>query len=647
MRFRPVKGTSLNGSCKVLRISLLAVTTAALVGTGIATSTAAPATLTAPGVPAAATPDTSAERLIIGYKPQAPEATSNTEASKDAEAKGKKAGKDLGFERRLGTGAALVDLGAELKASSVQDVIDTFKADPDVAYVVPDKRMYATAITPNDTDYQRQWDLFETAAGMNLPPAWDKATGTGIRIAVIDTGYVAHSDLAANIIAGYDFVSNTFSSNDGNGRDNNPADPGDWATVGQCGTDSSGKPVPEKDRDNTWHGTHVAGTIAATTNNTKGIAGIAYNAKIQPVRVLGKCGGSTSDIIDAITWASGGTVQGVPANSTPAHVINMSLGGEDVCDSGTQSAINAAVQRGTTVVVAAGNDNKNASGFNPASCNNVITVAASDRQGNRANYSNYGSIIDITAPGGETTQLDRTNGIWSTLNNGTRSVGSENYQGYQGTSMAAPHIAGLAALLKEAKPSLTPAQIESVIKSKARTLPGICTGGCGAGLSDAGATVASVLGTPTDPAPGGNALANGGFEQGVTGWTQSANIITSSTRQAAHGGSWYAWMMGNGTSATETVAQNSIVVPSAGTPKLTFWLKTTTQESGTTVYDTLKVKVNGTALATYSNANAGTSYVQRSIDLSAYKGQTVNLEFLGQEDAYLATIFLVDDVTIG
>ncbi|MER8193579.1 hypothetical protein ABTY00_06435 [Streptomyces microflavus] len=156
--------------------------------------------------------------------------------------------------------------------------------------------------------------------------------------------------------------------------------------------------------------------------------------------------------------------------------------------------------------------------------------------------------------------------------------------------------------------------------------------------------MASVLGTPT---PGGNALANSGFEQGVTGWTQSANIITNSAQQAAHGGSWYAWMMGNGTTATETVTQNNIAVPSTGTPKLTFWLKTTTKESGTTVYDTLKVKVNSTTLATYSNAHASTSYVQRSIDLSAYKGQTVNLELSGQEDAYLATTFLVDDVTIG
>ncbi|MFG2823944.1 M4 family metallopeptidase [Kitasatospora sp. NPDC048365] len=152
--------------------------------------------------------------------------------------------------------------------------------------------------------------------------------------------------------------------------------------------------------------------------------------------------------------------------------------------------------------------------------------------------------------------------------------------------------------------------------------------------------------SPTTP-PGGNALVNGGFEQGTTGWTQSAEDITNSTQQAAHGGSWYAWMMGYGSANTESVSQANVAVPATGTPKLTFWLKVTTAESGATVYDTLKVKVNGATLATYSNANASASYVQRTVDLSAYKGQNVSVEFAGQEDAYLATTFLVDDVTLG
>ncbi|GLW54406.1 M4 family metallopeptidase [Kitasatospora phosalacinea] len=153
--------------------------------------------------------------------------------------------------------------------------------------------------------------------------------------------------------------------------------------------------------------------------------------------------------------------------------------------------------------------------------------------------------------------------------------------------------------------------------------------------------------SPSTSTPSGNALTNGGFEQGTSGWTQSDDDITSSTLQGAHGGSWYAWMMGYGAPAVESLAQSNIAVPASGSPKLTFWLKVSTQESGSIAYDTLKVNVNGTALATYSNANASAGYVQRTVDLSAYKGKNVKLEFAGTEDAYLATVFLVDDVAIG
>ncbi len=490
--------TTVNGS-RHLRISLLAVTTAALLGTGVTTSIAAPSSQ-----PTAAGAETSADertqRLIVGYTTQAAEATSDAEAEKDARAKGKKAGESLDFDRRLGTGAALVDLGGELDERSVDEVVETFSADPDVAYVVPDTRMFAMA-DPNDPYYAQQWDLFESRAGMNVENAWTSgATGEGVNVAVIDTGYVPHSDLAANVIDGYDFISDPWMAQDGDGRDGDASDPGDWMNRGECGTDANGQPVPARDTNNSWHGTHVAGTIAASADNGKGIAGIAHQATVQPVRVLGKCGGTTADIIDAITWSSGGSVQGVPNNPNPADVINMSLGGGGSCDQGTQNAINGAVSRGTTVVVAAGNSNANAAGFNPASCNNVISVAASDREGNRASYSNYGSVVDIAAPGGETA-VSSANGIWSTLNNGTRSVGSENYASYQGTSMAAPHIAGLAALMYETSPSLTPSGVESAIKNNARGLPGSCSGGCGSGLADAAATLTAVGGDPTDPGP--------------------------------------------------------------------------------------------------------------------------------------------------
>jgi serine protease len=470
-------------------ISVAAISATLLSGTATAVVLAGPAAAGTPAAEAAAPAASSlvpAERLIVGYKSTAAEAKSNSAASADAEAKGREAGEDLDFQRRLGTGAALVDLGEKLSKAEVADVVAEYQEDPQVAYVVPD-RLNKPLADPNDTEYSKQWDLFEATAGMRVPGAWSTATGSGVTVAVIDTGYVTHSDLAANIVAGYDFISDTAVSVDGNGRDSNPADPGDWYATDECGTGTGSS-------DSSWHGTHVAGTIAAVTNNSKGIAGIAYNAKISPLRVLGKCGGYDSDIIDAITWASGGTVSGVPANSNVAKVINMSLGGSGSCTSATQSAINAAVGRGTTVVVAAGNSNANAANYSPASCNNVISVAATNRSGSKASYSNYGSVVDIAAPGGQTS-TGTANGILSTLNSGAQGPSTESYEYYQGTSMAAPHIAGLAALMKSASSSLTPAQIESAIKTNARALPGTCSGGCGAGLADATKTVQAVSGS--------------------------------------------------------------------------------------------------------------------------------------------------------
>ncbi|MFE0735989.1 S8 family serine peptidase [Streptomyces sp. NPDC058855] len=447
-------------------------------------------------------PSAPVEKVIVTYKSQAAEAGSNTAAKSDAAEKAAKTGEKLAFERRLAGGAALVDLGDSATKQDVTEVMDAFRADPAVASVEPDIRAYAMAVTPNDTEYAKQWDLFEATGGMNVPAAWDKTTGSGVTVAVIDTGYAAHSDLAANTVAGYDFISTSSDARDGNGRDADAKDEGDWnATDGECGTGSRAS-------NSSWHGTHVAGTIGAVTNNTKGIAGIAYGSKVQHVRVLGKCGGSSSDIADAITWASGGSVPGIPANATPAKVINLSLGGaSSTCPSVYQTAINGAVQRGTTVVVAAGNSNANTSGFTPANCSNVITVASTSREGNRSYYSNYGTAVDVSAPGGETRRATDTpgtvttpeNGILSTLNAGTTVQSTENYKPYQGTSMAAPHIAGLAALLKSAKSTLTPADIETAIKSNARPLPGTCSGGCGSGIADAAKTVDAVTGTTTPP----------------------------------------------------------------------------------------------------------------------------------------------------
>lgn len=350
----------------------------------------------------------------------------------------------------------------------------------------------------NDTLYNNQWHYFEPTGGINLPDAWTKSTGSGIKVAVLDTGIIYHADLIDNLVGGYDFISNVSVANDGGGRDGDPSDPGDWTSFGECGGNSQA-------RGSSWHGTHVAGTIAAVTNNNEGIAGVAPNADIVPIRVLGKCGGSLSDIADAIVWAAGGFVSGVPSNPYPAEVINMSLGGGSSCSSTYQAAINSAVNRGTTVVVAAGNSNANASSFSPASCSNVITVASNDRQGNRSYYSNYGSVVDVTAPGGETNSVT-SNGVLSTLNSGSQGPSADTYEYYQGTSMAAPHVAGIVALMKASKTDATPAQIESALESSARPLPGSCSGGCGAGIADASAAIDAINGTS------GGGSDQGGFE---------------------------------------------------------------------------------------------------------------------------------------
>jgi serine protease len=470
-----------------------AVVTVTLLGGITTTAFAAPAAPPAAdplAQPAPVTKDV--QRLIVGYKPATAEAQSDNAAAQDAKAKGD----ELNLTRRLATGAVVVDLGSRQAPADAAKTIDEFKADPDVAYVEPDLMMQPLA-DPNDTEYAKQWDLFEATAGMNVANAWGTSTGSGVTVAVIDTGYVTHSDLAGKIVPGYDFVSDAARARDGGGRDSDPSDNGDWMKAGDCGAGS-----PPSDQNSSWHGTHVAGTIAAATNNGKGVAGIAYDAKIQPIRVLAQCGGSTSDIADAIVWASGGTVTGVPANPTPAKVINMSLGGQSACSATYQNAINTAVGRGTTVVVAAGNSNADISGFTPASCNNVVAVAASSREGNRAFYSNFGTKVDITAPGGETrrgTVSTPENGILSTLNTGATTPGSETYAAYQGTSMAAPHIAGLAALVLAKNSALTPAQVETLIKDNARPLAGTCTGGCGAGLADAAKTVLAAGGGTTPP----------------------------------------------------------------------------------------------------------------------------------------------------
>jgi serine protease len=391
-------------------------------------------------------------------------------------------------------GAQVLKVDRRLSNSEAAQLArDIAASDPSVEYAEPD-RILRHAFTPNDTRYGEQWHYFESTAGINAPAAWDKSTGSGVVVAVIDTGYRPHADLVANILPGYDFISDTFVSQDGNLRDSDASDPGDWMNAGECG---GGEPATFE--ASSWHGTHVAGTIAAVTNNSNGVAGIAFNAKIVPARVLGKCGGYTSDIADAIVWSSGGSVSGVPANANPAKVLSISLGGIGSCDTTTQNAINSARSRGASVIVAAGNENHNASQDTPANCSGVVTVAAVGRNGGKASYSNFGATVEVAAPGGS----GGANSVLSTLNTGTTTPGSDTYALYNGTSMATPHVSGVVALMLSVKPTLTPDQVTSILQSTARAFPATCSQ-CGSGIVNASAAVDAAIGGTTPPNPPGS-----------------------------------------------------------------------------------------------------------------------------------------------
>jgi serine protease len=460
--------------------------------------------------------------------------------------------------RRMSMGADVIATSRKLGRADAEALMREIAANPNVEFVQVD-RLLKPALTPNDTRYGEQWGYTDADAGIRANQAWDLSTGSGVIVAVLDTGITSHSDLNANIQGGYDFINDAAVAADGNGRDSNPADPGDA---------DGGYP-------SSWHGTHVAGTVAAVTNNGSGVAGTAFGAKVMPVRVLGKGGGYTSDIADAIIWSSGGTVSGVTTltGSAVAKVINMSLGGSGACDTLTQNAINGAVGRGTTVVVAAGNDNANASGFSPASCANVVNVASVTSASARSSFSNYGTIIDVSAPGSN---------ILSTLNSGTAGPSTESYASYNGTSMASPHVAGAVALaqsrrLATGQALYTPAQMEASLKSTAYPLAGTCTGGCGAGIINAFALVQAAGGTPTNTAPVSN------FTFTTSGLTAT---FTSTATDSDGTIASRSWNFGDGT--TSTTANPSKTYAAAGTYNV---VHTVTDDDGATHSVTKSVTV--------------------------------------------------------
>lgn len=376
------------------------------------------------------------------------------------------AGGSATLGQQTATGATIVQVGGDPVAAAAR-----IASAPGVEYAVPERRAYPTA-DPSDPAFPWQWDL----PAIGVPNAWTHTRGAGVTVAVVDTGWLPHPDLPRPL-PGYDFIGDAAYALDGDGRDADATDAGDWTPYGVCEDPTA--------RASSWHGLHVTGTLAAITDNGGGVSGIAPDTRVVPVRALGRCGGTDTDITDALVWAAGGTVPGAPANANPAKIINLSLSGPGACSPVEQRAIDAATSRGALVVVAAGNDGRDVASYTPANCHGVLVVAASDRSGAAATYTNRGSAVTLSAPGST---------IYSLGNTGPRGYDPSgwSYLPRSGTSMAAAHVSAVAALMWSVAPTLTAAQVRDVLLRTATRWPGATTG-AGAGIVNAAAAVEAVL----------------------------------------------------------------------------------------------------------------------------------------------------------
>lgn len=437
----------------------------------------------------------------------------------------------------VGTKAHLIRLDASVQGSGLAQTLDRLRQHPDVEWAEPNVRLKRMAL-PNDPGFSFQWHLQAPnsfASGLNMPAAWDKTTGTSsATVAVLDTGVrFNHPDLAGRLHPGYDFVSEVTYANDGNGRDNDPSDPGDWVSSTDLRSAAySGCAI----ENSSWHGTFIAGQIAATANNSQGIAGINWNAKVLPLRVSAKCGALLSDILDAMRWAAGLSVTGVPANPNPAKVINLSFGGDTACTKSYQDTIDEVGRAGALVVVAAGNSSGPLT--RPADCAGVLAVGAVQADGAKTYYSDFGSNVALSAPGGDTSP--QTLRLYSTSNSGTQGPVTDNYAYKIGTSFSAPLAAAVASLMLSVDGTLTPAQLIAKMKASAR--PFVASGAypqCGAGVTVACNCTANTCGAGMLDANAAVILAatSGGSVPPTTS-TTSTTATTSSGGGGGANGLW-------------------------------------------------------------------------------------------------------------
>ncbi|MDO9604301.1 S8 family serine peptidase [Hydrogenophaga sp.] len=461
---------------------------------------------------------------------------------------------NLRYLKSVAADLHVVVLEQAVSPAEAQALMQRLRADAAVEDVVIDHRMQAHAL-PNDPylvpdSLYNQWHLQDSTVvpgGINVRSVWGAgSTGSGVVVAVVDGGYRPHADLEANVLPGYDFISADspskfgrnihWTANDGDARDPDARDPGDWITP-----DDVTNGYCDKAEESSWHGTHVAGLAGAVGNNGVGGLGVAYGAQLLPVRVLGRCGGYSSDILAGARWAAGLEVPRVPANPTPAKVLNLSLGvGGVACDSTTQSIVDEIRARNkVSIVASAGNDGSTVLTM-PANCKGVVAVTAHTREGDSADYANVGAGTAISAPGGGSNTLLATlpgspRLIASTGNAGTTTPAGDNYLLYNGTSMAAPQVAGVLALLAFLRPDLPMTTLEEIVIGSARPFPagGYCAtnpdqlpaGFCGSGLLDAEKAVAAVIAFVAPVAPASDGGGGGGGCTVATNGQADAGLV--------------------------------------------------------------------------------------------------------------------------
>lgn len=499
---------------------------------------------------AASPVDTPMARVIVSFKaeaaalrelPLAAESAADL-AGRTADLRAQRlvqrAGKPLTAGRLVGPRAQVV-MARGLRS---EELALRLASDPQVAWAVPDQRRRAATV-PTDPLFNAgppngrgpavgQWYLRAPAApavsAIDAVGAWQQVSAsTSLVVAVLDTGVLgSHPDLVGRVLSGYDTIADTAIANDGSGRDSDANDPGDWVTAAES-NNRSGPFFECGASDSSWHGTQVAGLIGAIANNGQGIAGAAHGVRILPVRVLGKCGGYDSDILAGMYWAAGIRQAGLPANPTPARILNMSLGGTGACSAAYAEAVRTLNAQGAIIVAAAGNSAGLAVGT-PANCPGVIGVAGLRHVGSKVGFSDLGPEITISAPGGNCVNIGANEPclypILTTADEGlrgpTRSIYTDSFNYTVGTSFSAPLVSATVALMLSADPALTPAEVRRRLQLSARPFPvrgadngtdptpvPVCrapnteeqlqcyctTGLCGTGMLDAAAAVRTVL----------------------------------------------------------------------------------------------------------------------------------------------------------